>query len=318
MGVEFTTASLPEGAATEVYAERMIRRPGIVSRFRVVGNRAELNYRGTTSVQMLYPPLALVERRNLDGGVSAVLLETSGGLRALLIGEETIAEVAALPKSSIDPRTGALPLDALIRNHFEGSTLDAGAPVPAPESRPATLLTDGSTVTLTVAGERQHFLLNSADLPAVVGSETVDEYGEMLVSVRLPNRTVIPLRIPAEALVDAEKALVALRAAAASRQANSPPPAVKRPPVAMVPREHSEANSVLVLGILSLVCCGILGPFAWSQGNKVIAEMDQSPGAIWTNRGSVVAGRVCGIISSAMLALGVVWFVLVGLLAVGR
>lgn len=81
-------------------------------------------------------------------------------------------------------------------------------------------------------------------------------------------------------------------------------------------REHPNGTSILVLGILSLVVCGVLGPFAWSMGNKALREMDAQPGVNWTNRGNVTAGRVCGIIGSCLLALGVVWVLLwIGLFA---
>ena len=38
--------------------------------------------------------------------------------------------------------------------------------------------------------------------------------------------------------------------------------------------EHAQGTTILVLGILSLVICGILGPFAWSMGNKALKEID--------------------------------------------
>jgi hypothetical protein len=69
--------------------------------------------------------------------------------------------------------------------------------------------------------------------------------------------------------------------------------------------EHPQGTTVLVLGILSLVVCGILGPFAWSMGNKALAEIDAHPG-YYSNRGSVVAGRICGIIASILLIVTVV------------
>lgn len=73
-----------------------------------------------------------------------------------------------------------------------------------------------------------------------------------------------------------------------------------------MPRDHKGARSVLTLGILSLMCCGLLGPFAWVQGNRVIREMNGSRGVIWTNRGSATAGRLCGITSTLVLVIGLV------------
>ena len=66
---------------------------------------------------------------------------------------------------------------------------------------------------------------------------------------------------------------------------------------------------MLVLGILSLVACGILGPFAWNMGNKAIREIDADPGVVYRNRGNVTAGRLCGMIGCAVLVLQVLLFI---------
>ena len=68
---------------------------------------------------------------------------------------------------------------------------------------------------------------------------------------------------------------------------------------------------MLVLGILSLAICGLLGPFAWAKGNAAKREMDAEPGVRWTNRGSITAGRICGMIASILLIVSVVLFSLV-------
>jgi hypothetical protein len=67
---------------------------------------------------------------------------------------------------------------------------------------------------------------------------------------------------------------------------------------------------VLVLGILSLVVCGIIGPFAWSMGNRALREIDSQPESNWTNRSNIAAGRVCGIVSTCLLAVAVIGFLL--------
>src|SRR5690606_37107594 len=79
--------------------------------------------------------------------------------------------------------------------------------------------------------------------------------------------------------------------------------------------EHPEGTTVLLLGVLSLVVCQFLGPVAWIMGNNVIAEIDRNPG-MYSNRGSVQAGRICGIISSCLIIVMVVGFVL-ALIALG-
>ena len=79
--------------------------------------------------------------------------------------------------------------------------------------------------------------------------------------------------------------------------------------------EHPQGTTILVLGILSLVVCGVLAPFAWSMGNTALREMDANPQVTYTNRGSVTAGRICGIIGTVVLALGAIGVILVILAA---
>jgi hypothetical protein len=76
------------------------------------------------------------------------------------------------------------------------------------------------------------------------------------------------------------------------------------------PQTHPNGTTILVLGILSLVICSILGPFAWSMGNRALREIDES-GYLYENRGSVQAGRVCGIISSVLLMITAAIFVFI-------
>ncbi|MEV4801603.1 DUF4190 domain-containing protein [Nonomuraea sp. NPDC049421] len=73
------------------------------------------------------------------------------------------------------------------------------------------------------------------------------------------------------------------------------------------PQSHPNGTTILVLGILSLVVCGVLGPFAWVMGNKALQEIDSS-GYVYENRGQIQAGRICGIIGSIWLILLVVLF----------
>ena len=73
--------------------------------------------------------------------------------------------------------------------------------------------------------------------------------------------------------------------------------------------DHPQSTTVLVLGIVSLVVCSILGPFAWMMGNRVVREIDASRGMMG-GRSSANAGRICGIIASVLLGLGVLAFVL--------
>jgi hypothetical protein len=71
---------------------------------------------------------------------------------------------------------------------------------------------------------------------------------------------------------------------------------------------------ILVLGILGLVICGPLGIAAWIMGNGDLKQIDagamDSSGRSLTN-----AGRICGIIATILLVLGVVAFI--GFFALG-
>jgi hypothetical protein len=73
--------------------------------------------------------------------------------------------------------------------------------------------------------------------------------------------------------------------------------------------DHPNGTTILVLGILSLVVCGLLGPVAWVMGNNAIREMDSQPGVLFRNRGNVTAGRICGIIGTVLLILSVLMIV---------
>lgn len=75
------------------------------------------------------------------------------------------------------------------------------------------------------------------------------------------------------------------------------------------PREHPQGTTIMVLGIISLFVCFILGIVALVMGNKALREIDANPGA-YTNRGSVQAGRICGIISIILQGLGVLVYVI--------
>jgi len=78
----------------------------------------------------------------------------------------------------------------------------------------------------------------------------------------------------------------------------------------MGPREHPRGTLILILGILSIVCIQLLGPVAWVMGNGALREIDANPGA-YSNRGTVNAGRICGIIGTIFLVLGVVAWIFV-------
>jgi hypothetical protein len=77
-------------------------------------------------------------------------------------------------------------------------------------------------------------------------------------------------------------------------------------PYGGIAMEHPQGTTILVVGILSLVICGLLGPVAWVMGSNALQEIDRNPGA-YTNRSTVVAGKVCGIIATVLLVIGVLF-----------
>lgn len=96
---------------------------------------------------------------------------------------------------------------------------------------------------------------------------------------------------------------------------SSYPPYGQGPPYGYPPPgygvEHPQGTTVLVLGILSLVVCSILGPFAWSMGTRALREIDAAPPGYFRNRGNVAAGRICGMIATILLIVGVVVLILI-------
>ena len=77
-----------------------------------------------------------------------------------------------------------------------------------------------------------------------------------------------------------------------------PPPSYQPAP------NHPQAMTVLIIGILGLVLCQLLGPFAWTMGNRVVAEIDASGGA-YAGRDQANIGRILGIVGTALLALSI-------------
>lgn len=66
------------------------------------------------------------------------------------------------------------------------------------------------------------------------------------------------------------------------------------------PPDHPQATTALVLGILGVVVCQVLGPFAFVIGRKAVREIDASGGMLG-GRGNAQAGYVLGIVGIVML-----------------
>lgn len=79
--------------------------------------------------------------------------------------------------------------------------------------------------------------------------------------------------------------------------------------------EASQATTVLVLGILGIVLCGVLGPVAWIMGNQELAAIDAGRRPP-ENRGTANAGRILGIITTVLLIVGLVAIIAILLIVV--
>ncbi len=78
--------------------------------------------------------------------------------------------------------------------------------------------------------------------------------------------------------------------------------------------DHPKGITILVLGILSVVCCSPLGIAALIMGNNALKEIDAQPGR-YGNRQIVQIGRILGIVGIVLLALGLLWVLFFGGLA---
>ncbi|WP_299444612.1 DUF4190 domain-containing protein [uncultured Phycicoccus sp.] len=79
--------------------------------------------------------------------------------------------------------------------------------------------------------------------------------------------------------------------------------------------DHPKGITILVLGILSLVCCSPLGIVALIMGNNALKEIDAQPGR-YSNRQIVQIGRILGIVGIVFLVLSLLWILFFGGLAV--
>ena len=73
---------------------------------------------------------------------------------------------------------------------------------------------------------------------------------------------------------------------------------------------------VLTLGILSLMVCAVLGPFAWSMGRQDLAKMDARE-MDDRERSLVQGGMVCGIVATIILGFVAAFFLIWLLMVVG-
>jgi hypothetical protein len=68
------------------------------------------------------------------------------------------------------------------------------------------------------------------------------------------------------------------------------------------PQNAPGAVAALVLGILGILICPLLGPFAWVYGRKGEQAVDASGGAL-AGRGLATTGKVLGIVATLLIVL---------------
>ncbi|GAA5048368.1 DUF4190 domain-containing protein [Nocardia callitridis] len=78
------------------------------------------------------------------------------------------------------------------------------------------------------------------------------------------------------------------------------------------PVEHPNATLVLVLGALSLFCCGLFGPVAWALGKRALNQIEESGGALG-GRTQVLVGYILGVVGTIFMVIFAVLFMLVAL-----
>lgn len=68
------------------------------------------------------------------------------------------------------------------------------------------------------------------------------------------------------------------------------------------PQNAPGAVAALVLGILGILVCPLLGPFAWLYGRRGEQAVDAS-GRLLAGRGLATAGKVLGIVGTLLIVL---------------
>jgi len=74
----------------------------------------------------------------------------------------------------------------------------------------------------------------------------------------------------------------------------------------MAPPTDSQATVALVLGILSVICCPLVGPVAFFIGNAARARIQMS-GATVGGGGMATAGMILGIFGTIFLVLVILY-----------
>ena len=81
------------------------------------------------------------------------------------------------------------------------------------------------------------------------------------------------------------------------------------------PASSSRPTIALVLGILGVVCCGLVAPVAWFMGSAELKAI-RAGSAPAAGEGLAKAGMILGIVGTVLLLVGVLWLFFAGGMAV--
>ena len=96
-----------------------------------------------------------------------------------------------------------------------------------------------------------------------------------------------------------------------------PPPGQMMGGYAAAPPNDSQATLALILGILSILCCALVGPFAFFIGNSSRNRIQASGGTLG-GYGFATAGWIMGIIGTVILALEILWVIVAVIASIGQ
>jgi len=89
------------------------------------------------------------------------------------------------------------------------------------------------------------------------------------------------------------------------------------PPVipGTIAQQSSKATVAVVLGVLGIICCGLLAPVAWYLANEELKGIDVGRLSD-ANRGMAQVAKILGIIGTILLAIGLLWVFAFGGMAI--
>lgn len=90
--------------------------------------------------------------------------------------------------------------------------------------------------------------------------------------------------------------------------------AAPAPAYTAVAPDHPRATVALILGILGIVACSVVAPFALVIGRRSVKEIDASGGRLG-GRGMAQAGFILGVIGTVILALSLIGVVVLVIVA---